>query len=278
MRIVTKLFVGAVVLLASAGCGGGMHRSGPPTFNTLVIRGTENTTVAEVVSQIRATTATMALLFVPRDSAWYADLAKQAGLVLSRSHKPALGSIAFLAVKPEGDTTVMLGVAGGKPMLLHDALYKADKERLIDLLGVRVEAGTSARETVHSLLTYMASDVQGDAAIVLAIEAPTPALSDSLSTLLRPVLLDAHDCMRDARGKPARAATDLLVFLRARGAHALLRCAWIERSREASFYAFDSALRNVPKASAGHLASSGVSWGTRPDQASGCSQAPTQTE
>src|SRR5439155_7479546 len=120
----------------------------------------------------------MAIIFATADSAWYADLAKQTGSVLSRSKKPSQGTVAFLAMKPEGDTTVNLGVAGSKPMLVHDALYKPDKVHFVDMLGVQVQPGTSAREGVHSMLSYIANDVMGDAAIVLAIDAPQP-IADS---------------------------------------------------------------------------------------------------
>jgi hypothetical protein len=213
MRTFVRVGFGAVLLVFAAACARRLNGppSGGPSWNMLALR-TAGVPAADIAKEVRAAQSTLVIVFAPADSAWFADLAKQTSLVLSRSKKPNQGSIAFLATKPEGDTTISLGVTGSKPLLVHDALYKFDKTHLVDLLGVRVESATSARGTVHSLLGYIASDVQGDAAIILAIDAASPALTDSLGVLLRPALLDVRDCFVTRRGSPPPGKPDILVF------------------------------------------------------------------
>lgn len=214
MRTFTRTAVAAALLVFTGGCARRMNRppSGGPTWNTLAVRTAPGATAADVANQVRAAQATLVVLFSPADSAWYAEVAKQTRLVLSRSKKPNQGSIGFLATKPEGDTTIALGVTGNKPLIVHDALYKFDKTHFVDVMGVHVEPGTSARGIVHALLGYIASDVQGDAAIILAVDAPSPALSDSIGLLLRPALLDVRDCFVRRKGDPAPQNPDLILF------------------------------------------------------------------
>jgi hypothetical protein len=222
MRKFSGLFACIALVAIVTACAGRLGGSKSPVFNALILKGTSATTAAEVASQVRGTTSNLVMIFAPHDSAWYADVAKQTGLVLSRSRKEPQGTIGFLAVKPEGDSTLTLNVGTGRTVLVHDALYKVDKTRYIDLLGVAVDGGVSASETVHALLKYMATDVMGEAAIVLAIDAPTPVQSDSIATLMRAVLLDMRECARATRAQSAPLTrTDLLVFY---GPEARLNC------------------------------------------------------
>ena len=71
------------------------------------------------------------------------------------------GTIAFLAGKPVGDTTLTVAVQGGSPLLIHDALYEVEKDRFVDLMAVRAEAGTPTREAVRALLGYLGSERHG---------------------------------------------------------------------------------------------------------------------
>ena len=157
-----------------------------------------------VAQRIRAAEADYALLAAPADSAWFAEVARQAGLELSGPGRAGPSALAFLGRKPLGDTTVALPVAGGPALVVHDALYAVDRGRYLDLLALRLEPGTPVRAAVRAFLDYVATDVMANAAVAVAIEAPSPAVGDSLAAVLDPVFTDARLCAGREPGPPLR--------------------------------------------------------------------------
>src|SRR5690606_11296435 len=95
-----------------------------------------------------------------------------------------------------GDTTLVLPVQGGGSVHMHDALYRIDEYRNIDLMIVRLE-GPDLRTTVRTLLNYIATDVPADAPLLLALDGPTAAIADSAATMIRATIGDASECRED---------------------------------------------------------------------------------
>jgi hypothetical protein len=204
-----------------AGCAGiPLGGGGLAPFDTVALTVPAGTPAAQVAQQVKDAGGDLVLVFANADSAWYSELAKTTGLQLSRSRKVDQGTIAFLAGKPVGDTTLTVAVQGGSPLLIHDALYEVEKDRFVDLMAVRAEAGTPAREAVRALLGYLGSDVMGTASLVLTVKAGSQPLSDSIATLLRPVLMDVRDCDKEG-GSTAPPRSDLLLFY---GPEARMEC------------------------------------------------------
>src|SRR5690606_9355175 len=139
-------------------------------------------------------------------STWFAEVAGLSRLTLSGPGNAGTVRLAFLGAEPLGDTTIALPVAGGRPIIVHDALYQLDDYRYLDLMAVRIEPGTDVREAVRSLTGYVATDVMSNAAVALAVDAPDLAAGDSLASLLRPLFSDARVCLpapeNDGRDRP----------------------------------------------------------------------------
>jgi hypothetical protein len=152
-----------------------------------------------------------AILSGERDSAWYADVATRAALKTTRPGRAGSTTFAFLGMQAIGDTTLALKVSSGGELRLHDALYRIDKNRRLDLMAVRIEPNVNLRESIRTLLAYIATDVLPNAAVMLAIEPATPALGDSISILTRAAFADAWECTRDGRTNPT--VTDLPIRL-----------------------------------------------------------------
>ena len=167
---------------------------------------------AEQVAQILTQRGVdYAILSGARDSAFYADVATRAGLKNTRPGGTGSTRFSFLGPQALGDTTLALKVTGGGEVLIHDALYRIDKNRRLDLMSVRIEPNVNLRESVRAVLAYVATDVLPNAAVLLAIQAPTPALGDSVSILTRAAFADAWECTRDGRNNPT--VTDLPIRL-----------------------------------------------------------------
>jgi|SRR5688500_5595215 len=192
-------YVAAFVATALvAGCAVRLGGPGPVEYDTIAIEFDQSTSVTEAASRLRDVGAELALIATPQDAEWVRQLAAQ--LQLPPTDPGRLGglTLAFLGLKPAGDTTLTLTVATGGSIHLHDALYylgnEKKQERPLDLMTAIVQPGTPAREGVRRLIEYIASDVGATAAVVLAVKAPTPVIADSIAELTRAAWGDVWEC------------------------------------------------------------------------------------
>jgi hypothetical protein len=157
-------------------------------------------TAEAIAAAITGSGATMVLLTADHDSSWFADVATRTGLGLSGPGTTETPAKAFLTnLEILGDTSIVLGVADGSRMHMHDALYQIEEEgRLIDLMLIGVSDSSDLREAARTLLGYIATDVGASAAVVMAIDSPTRQAADSLATLLRAAYSTATECSGDA--------------------------------------------------------------------------------
>ena len=179
-----------------AGCALRVGGPAPENRRTVAMKLSSGQNADSAAARIRALGADVVLLSVPADSAWLARAAYVAGYSLSSSTDD--GGFAFLTrVAALGDSTVALAVEGADSLVVHDALYEIDKERHLDLLAFRMESGAPVQPTIKALLLYIATDVIGDAAVALMVDAPNAATADSVAALLTPAFTDAANCVDD---------------------------------------------------------------------------------
>lgn len=148
--------------------------------------------------------AEVVLISAAADSVWFASAAGAAGLTLSGPAVPEPAAVAsravrrpalaFLAWEPLGDTTIALVADDGARILVHDALYRTDGRKALDLMAASLPVGANPRDAARALLTYVATDVMHDAIVVLALRTAEPAAADSLDGLLRPVFAGVAQC------------------------------------------------------------------------------------
>jgi hypothetical protein len=204
----------AVVLLLTmfaAACAPRLGRAAPELFRTLAIATTAESPDA-AAGRIQAVQADVAILAVAADSAWFAEVARATGLQLSGPGVANGVSFAFLGPEAVGDTTVRIPVNGGGELPVHDALYRIDDRRVLDVLAVAVPPGIDLLAAVRAINGYVATDVDPRAAIALAVLPPTAAAGDTLATLLQPLFLDAAACVRTATGAEAPGPPALRLF------------------------------------------------------------------
>lgn len=200
--------VAGVVL--TAGCAVRMGGPAPVEQDAITLHVT-NETAEQVAAQLREHGAEVAILSSTRDSAFYADVAARAGMKSTRPGRAGSTTFAFLGPQAIGDTTLSIKVNGGGEVQLHDALYRIDKERRLDLMAVRFESA-NLRESVRALLGYFSTDVMATAAVVMAVEAPTPALGDSISVLLRAAFGDTWECTKEGHNGPRNPNLPIRMF------------------------------------------------------------------
>lgn len=184
----------------------------PVQYDAVTVRYDANVTPEGAAAQLRAMGAELALILTPNDTAWLRQVAQQTQLISTRPGRLGELTAAFLAFKPEGDTTLALNVASGGRVQLHDALYNIDKERRLDLMTAVIEPGTSTQGAVRSLLEYVATDVMSIAVGVLAVQAPSAAVADSVAQLTRAVWADAWECTEAGRRGEAAPPANLRLF------------------------------------------------------------------
>jgi hypothetical protein len=202
----------SLLLLLAAGCAVRLGGPRPVGYDTVAIQFEPGTSVADAAARLRELSADLALIATREDSSWVRALAEQTQLVSTRPGRAGDYTLAFLAFKPVGDTTLTLNTDGGGIIRLHDALYQVDKYRKLDLMTAIFNAGTGAREGVRTLLNYIATDVGGDAAVALAIQAPTQAVGDSIAELTRAAIADAWECTADGKSSQNAPAMALRLF------------------------------------------------------------------
>jgi hypothetical protein len=173
----------------------------PIKQDALVMRVT-NETAEQVAAVLQQSGVEFAILSGSRDSAFYADVAARAGLKSTRTGHAGSTTYSFLGPEALGDTTLALKIRSGGELRLHDALYRVDKTRRLDLMAVRIEENANIRDAVRSLLDYVSTDVMATAAVVLAVDSPSPAVADSVSVLLRAMYTDVWECTEAGKKQP----------------------------------------------------------------------------
>jgi len=207
-----KRMVGVgVSLVLLAGCAATYGQPKPIPYSALALSAPAGARADSVAGVVRGASAGLVLLAAPADSAWFSSVARAANLRLSGpTRTPPPLRMAFLAGKPVGDTTLALAVPGGRPVLLHDALYAPRKNRHLDLMMMQVDTGTSANGAAGALLKYVATDVMQNAPMVLGLVTPSKAVADSVARLVRAVYADVRDC--DGSTAAAAAAAPVRVL------------------------------------------------------------------
>lgn len=190
-------------LLIVAGCA--VRLGGPEAveYGTLAMDAPAGSSAEAVAERIRG--ADVVLLSAEADSAWFADVARHSQRTLSGPGRAGRIGLAFLAMAPLGDTTIALPVEGSSTdLVVHDALYQVDEERYLDLLAFRLEPSDDPDAVVRTLMTYIATDVSQQAAVVLAVDAEEGAPIEDVAERIRPALADARTCLPgDSEEAPA---------------------------------------------------------------------------
>ena len=208
MKFVRVLPVVVIVAACAVRMGGGK----PVQYNTVAIEFPANTTPADAAARLKELNADLALVATRGDTAWVRQVAAATQKVATRPGKAGDLTLAFLAFKPEGDTTLTLAVEGGGNIRLHDALFSIDKNRRLDLMTAVIEPNTNVRNAVRTLLNYIATDVMGTAAVALAVQAPNQAVGDSIALLTRAAIADTWECTQASKGGQAPPAMAMRLF------------------------------------------------------------------
>lgn len=211
-----RLGGGVVVALAGVGmlvsaCAVRLGGPSPEQYEAIALRA--DGAADAVGTQLREAGADLVLLAAARDSAWFALVAQHANLALSGPGTTGGSGLALMSrLKILGDTALVLDVTGGGRLHMQDALFEIDEHRHLDLMLVRMEPEASLRESVRTLLGYIATDVGGTASVLLALEAPTPQLADSAALLLRAAFEQVNDCRGRGPGDDASAQSLRLFY------------------------------------------------------------------
>jgi hypothetical protein len=187
--------VSVVVVLVSlmAACATVRGRD-PVQRDAVALRVTGNPSAEQFGARLREGGYEYALVASDRDSAWLASAANAAGLQITRPGRVNGGNYVFFGPKALGDTTHTVSVQGGGQVRLHDALFQVDKARTLDLILARFDSVTNVSRATQALISYIGSDVSNSAALVLAIEAPTPQAGDSIARSLRVLYSESREC------------------------------------------------------------------------------------
>ncbi|HEX2166358.1 MAG TPA: hypothetical protein VHG09_03875 [Longimicrobiales bacterium] len=194
-----------VIAFSLAACAVRLGGPSPEEYDVAALFEPLNADADAVAERLRSAGADIVLIAAERqDSAWFRYVAATAGLNLSGPGTTTGRGYAFM-VTPRleilGDTSLVLPVEGGGSVHMHDALYSIDEYRNIDVMLVRL-MGDNLRETVQTLLNYIATDVPADAAILLALDGPTPEAADSAATIMRATIGDASECRDEDEAQP----------------------------------------------------------------------------
>lgn len=202
MRAVWGVGLAMAGALAVSACAVRLGGPAPEEYDALALHADGD--AAAVGRQLRSASADLVLLSAPQDSTWFANVAQQADLTLSGPGTTSGSGLALLSrLKLLGDTALALPVEGGGQLHMMDALYEVSKDRHLDMMLVRIPQDASAREGVRTLLGYIATDVGGTAAVLLAIDAVTPQRADSTALLLRAAFEQVNDCRGRGPGNAA---------------------------------------------------------------------------
>lgn len=215
----------AILLLLTvviSACAVRLGGPSPEDYDVATLLESRDADADAVVQRITDSGAEIVLLAGERqDSAWFTYIAANARMTLSGPGATAGRGYAFMttpSLELLGDTTLVLPVAGGGGVHMHDALYRIDDYRTIDLMLVRLE-GPDLIAALDTLLLYFATDVPADAAVILALDGPTPAAADSVAREIRATISDASECRATDAGDAAQPPLRLLY-----GPSARIRC------------------------------------------------------
>ena len=191
----TSSAVAATAALLLGACALRLGGPEPEQYDTVALSVGSSGSASDVAAALTAAGAEIVLLAADQDSTWFASVATAASLDLSGPGRTSGRSMAFLTSGLEilGDTSLVLSVPGGGSVHMHDALYKIDDYRNLDLMMIRFDA-PDIRAAVTTLLSYFATDVGADAAVVLALDGPTQQIADSAAVLMRAVMTSAREC------------------------------------------------------------------------------------
>ncbi len=169
--------------------------SGPKDIpvTTIALRASDNASAAAVAEALGGAGAQAALVAAPRGQDWFEAVATATGLTLSGPGDMGGLDFAFLAPEPLGDTTLALPY-GADSLVIHDALYEIEEDRLLDLIAFRIIDEATVRGAIRALFEYVATDVDNAAALVMAVTVPSPAAADSVARMLSPAYYDAVRC------------------------------------------------------------------------------------
>ncbi|HWV58343.1 MAG TPA: hypothetical protein VNZ57_12895 [Longimicrobiales bacterium] len=202
------LWLAATTLLL-AGCTIRLGGPMPVEYRTVGWQIPTGTDAADAAALLVAERARVALLLADADTAWFYQVAGASGRSVSGPARIGQAKIAFLGDgEPVGDTTVALPVDGGGEIIVHDALYEVDDYRYLNLLAVHFGRDLDVRESVRTLLRYIATDVMIASTVVLAVSTPDVATGDEVAALLHPHLRDAAEC--DERAAPGDSSDGLV--------------------------------------------------------------------
>jgi hypothetical protein len=212
------IVIAAAVLLGA--CAVRLGGPAPEEYTAVAVTAGPSETSAQTADRLRSANAELVLLAADRDSAWFEAVASAAQLTLSGPGRTGARALGFLAnLEILGDTSIVLNVPEGGRIHMHDALYKVDRRRSIDLMMVRLEDTADLRAAVRTLFGYIATDVGASTALLLAIDAARPRAADSAAVLMRATLDSAIEC---ANGDAAAAAAPPVQLLY--GPSARLEC------------------------------------------------------
>jgi hypothetical protein len=194
-------------------------RGDPVPRDAIVLRVPASMTAEDFGTRLQQGGYEFAMLATPRDSAWLAAAATRAGLQMTRPGRVGETTYVFFGPKAVGDTTHTVTVPNGGRVRLHDALFRVDKNRNLDLIIARFDSVTDLRSGVRALLGYVGSDVNNNAALLLAVDAPTQQFGDSVALLLRALYTDTREC--GGNKAPTGAQTSMRLFY---GPQIRIRC------------------------------------------------------
>ena len=187
------LVMGMAALLS--GCALRLGGPAPENRRVVALKADAGMTADSAAARVRALDADAALISTTADSAWLARTASIAGYSLSASTRTGAGSLGFLThTAALGDSTITLAVEGADSLIVHDALYQVDEDRYFDLMAFRMEPGAPVQASIRALLLYIATDVIGDAAVAILVDAADAAMADSVAALLSPAFTDSRNC------------------------------------------------------------------------------------
>lgn len=221
-RFARNLTLSLLAVSVSA-CAVRLGGPSPEDYDVAAILELRDADADAVAERIRDAGAEIVLLAAERqDSAWFAYVAYRAGLALSGPGTTSGRGYVFMttpSLELLGDTSLVLPVQGGGSLHMHDALYSIDDYRNIDLMIVRLD-DSDLRESVRTLLDYIASDVPADAPLLLVLDGPTAQAAADAATMVRATLGDAHECGVGDSGETGAAPAVRLLY----GPSARVRC------------------------------------------------------
>jgi hypothetical protein len=185
MKRAARLMILFLGILAAGACAVRLGGGGPQEYEVLAFRAAANASPAEIAGTIRTANGDIVLLSADRDSAWFAAVAAETGMALSGPGTTGAIGMAFLArLEILGDTSLVLDVPGGGSVHMHDALYRINGNRFVDLMSVRFDA-PDLRAAVRRLFDYIAEDVGATVPVLLTVDGATPQVADSAAILMR---------------------------------------------------------------------------------------------